>query len=48
MALTEIRGKHVIQKRGAWRERGENGYHVSDDFRPNYEQMFFRYLKGLF
>ena len=48
MALTEITtdGK-LYQRIGAWREKGKNGYHVSDQYRPLYEQQFFLYFKDL-
>ena len=48
MALTEIttNGK-LYQRIGAWREKGKNGYHVSDQYRPLYEQQFFLYFKDL-
>ena len=48
MALTEITtdGK-LYQRIGAWKEKGNNGYHVSDQYRPLYEQQFFLYFKDL-
>jgi len=47
MALSEITTKgRLYQKVGAWRERGENGYHVSDMYRPLYEKQFFLFFKG--
>ena len=48
MALTEItkdQGR-LYQKAGAWRERGRLGYHVSDLYKPVYEQQFFLFFKG--
>ena len=46
-ALTEITtdGK-LYQRIGAWRERGRNGYHVSEEYSPLYEQEFFIFFKG--
>jgi len=47
MALSEITEKgRLYQKVGAWRERGEKGYHVSDMYRPLYENQFFLFFKG--
>ena len=48
MALTEItkdQGR-LYQKAGAWRERGRLGYHVSDLYKPVYEQQFFLFFRG--
>ena len=49
MAVTEIcKDGRLYQKAGAWRERGRLGFHVSDLYKPVYEQQFFLFFKGKF
>ena len=48
-AVTEIiKGGRLYQRSGAWREGGKFGYHVSELYKPLYEQQFFIFFKGLF
>ena len=47
MALSEINKEgRLYQKVGAWREKGDHGYHVSDMYRPLYEKQLFLFFKG--
>ena len=45
--MTEIcKDGRLYQRAGAWRERGRQGYHVSELYKPVYEQQFFLFFKG--